>query len=385
MKLPENYLFIHLLLAFLLFSFYAEKKGIKNYADSSPLYSVSREHKIITLTKNWQYSLLLIAYVTGERRNLPHKFKKIHSQFYIAHLFTPSAIHFGALLLLIIPLFKVVTSKQRYISSLQFVLYSLVFFTLPSLYSIHRVSLYKAIQLIQPTKSHPYLIFLISFGIDFFWGTFQLSPQSFLYSFIFFGSILSFNEINIKSIFIAIAISQLFLAGYLQVPFYPIHFVIGFIYTSIFSLVFPLLFIFYIYPSSLLSPLIQQVFSLLETTFSTLPSFDIPFTVPIVISLLLGSILSNRLKISSLLLSLALVLSSPQLINAPGIKHLQEVRRTKQLTNFKKIERTKKGYKTWHKKRVCFHTLYNSKFKIYCRKKNHFKSFKNLESEERIN
>lgn len=367
MKFSYSFLSIHLMLSLLLFNAF-EQKSSTNIKKESVLYSASKEHRTITSTKNWEYSLLFIAYITGERKNLSTFLRKTHKRLYLGHLFTPSALHFGAILLIITPFIKLMAKKRSYQRVLLLAVYFTAYLLLPTLYSIHRVALYKILQLFNKKNIHQYYIFIATFIVDFFWGNFENSPKSFLYSFLFFGLITTLSKINFFKVFIVILLGQLFLSAYFHTSFQPPYFLYGFIYTSIFSIIFPIFVIFYLFPINIFSPLIIFLFNIFSFILNNIPDFTFSINASM-LSLFLSVIFLNlRNRYSRLLIIVIVTLFSCDLLNFPSRKYLTYSKSKALPGPIKKIVRTSKGFKTTHSKKLCYHTLYNYNYKIFCRK-----------------
>ncbi len=233
----------------------------------------------------------LISTTLGEKRWLNIETKRLHQKFNLTHLFTPSGLHFGALALALRPLLRTPLLRA---------LFYLAPLCLSGFYSCKRVglllaskSLFRGISL--------YALFLLVMAIDFAFGTYQSSPQSFLYSFTFLGIFLVSSEHSKVALFFNLLIAQLTISLFSGESIAPWGVFIGLIFTPIFCLFFALLFLGLFIPalSPLISPLLSAWFNLLRMTPA--PEFYISASLPLVFVL----VFRNRIP---MLLSATLLL-----------------------------------------------------------------------------
>jgi len=175
-----------------------------------------------------------------------------------------------------------------------------------------------------------YQIFLGSFLIDFIFGTFDKSPMSYIFSFLFLGSLLSAEKFESRIIN--------FLCANLLISFLTISkvnvvgFILGFFTTALFSLLFPLLFVTY-WPSSILEidlsfPFVY-IIEFLTFNFSGISKFC-PLVSIDFFGLIFLIIFIFKKKIFILILSV--LISSESLYNLPK-------NRLRKMETFQRIEK----------------------------------------------
>ena len=131
---------------------------------------------------------LLGIYVLGIDMGLNQKIKQIHQDFGMKHLFTPSGLQVTPLVFLFA---KILPKKLLSYLLLMFYGLSLYFWknsefaALQRMLLFHGLNLFSLRRMVIPTE----IAFLCTFLIDFFKGTYELSPMSYWLSFIFLGTI----------------------------------------------------------------------------------------------------------------------------------------------------------------------------------------------------
>jgi hypothetical protein len=187
---------------------------------------------------------LLARYSAGLRTKLSPEIMEAHQRMHLMHLFTPSGLHFSALYLWLLPLYwRYKKTKNKWLL-IPLIILSLAPQLLEGYYSLKRVGLLKCafvFKIITSLKVSAFSIFIIVFLADYIWGTYQHSPRSFQLSFLFIG--LLFSVIGQPKIFLfaVLMLGQLLVSAFTQTAFYPLGYGLGFFYTSVFSLLFPLL------------------------------------------------------------------------------------------------------------------------------------------------
>lgn len=186
---------------------------------------------------------MLVALVLGEKRYLNRKFKNKLKLMALNHLVTPSGLHLTSLFLLVFPLFQLFKKKKRFIEILLVGILTFFIYQLPELYSLKRVTLYRLTSLIiKPMGFSSFSSFLLVFGLDFFFGTYQYSPLSFSLSYLFLGLILSsLKEVKIK-IPLLLSLAQIIIAYLFDRPTYPISLVLNSLISLLFGFYYPFLF-----------------------------------------------------------------------------------------------------------------------------------------------
>lgn len=294
--------------------------------------------------KNRSSAALLNAFVSGNKRYIPKSSKKKFQILGLSHLFTPSGIHLSSLYILMTPFLKLV--KNRLVILLPLLALS-YFFT--SFHSIKRILLMRTTK--EWLKKHDiFQIFLISFIWDFFLGTYKLSPLSFSYSFIFLGIILSF--VNSPKIYLPLAlfggqIITQFLSPY---PLTTTGFFWNFLLTSLFGVLYPFFFLSYWFPNfPLIEGLLDFFYSIvifLSNIAQGLGSF-MPTFNHVLVCLYLS--IGGR---HGVILGVLLIFSSGALFNSE-LKYISKS--STQRKTYLHIEKTRQGYTSWHKDRVCRH------------------------------
>ncbi|ATH09206.1 hypothetical protein BIY24_15005 [Halobacteriovorax marinus] len=194
------------------------------------------------------------AFILGDKRSLTKDLKQKFSTLHINHLFTPSGIHFSSFFILFLPLIKRLRKKELKKTALAIeLILCLLPFGLNQLYSLKRISILRISNLIFKKlnlKMNIFTIFLLSFFFDFIFGTYKQSPMSYAFSFLFLGSLLATPKLS--SIALSFFSANLFITLFFPSTVSLIGFFLGFIFTSLFSITFPFLFLLY-WVSSLIS------------------------------------------------------------------------------------------------------------------------------------
>ncbi len=251
---------------------------------------------------NAEHADFLISTTLGEKRWLNPATRALHQKFNLTHLFTPSGLHFGALLFFIRPLIR---------SPLWRSLFYLAPLTLAGFYSCKRVGLILASKsLFKGRELYP--LFLIIMALDYAFGSFRHSPQSFLYSFTFLGIFIASAESSKLSLIFNLFVANLILAFFSGGAIAPWSIVMGFALTWLFCLFFPLLFLsVFVSPLSFLTgPMIAKWFALLHHTPA--PEFFVSASLPLIVVLIF------RQQLSALLMALLLLLHSAPLKERSG-------------------------------------------------------------------
>lgn len=218
---------------------------------------------------------LLARYAGGIRTKLSFEIQEAHEKMHLLHLFTPSGLHFSALYLWLLPLYW--RYKKTHSKWLLLPLFVLAFTPqfLDGYYSLKRMGLLKAAFLLNTLsglKISSFSLFIITFTFDYIWGTYQHSPQSYQLSFLFIG--LLFSVLGQPKIFLfsILMLGQLLVSAFSETSFYPLGYSLGFFYTAIFSMLFPILaMIFWLSPYLPSTPL-ESLLALLEMLLESLLS-----------------------------------------------------------------------------------------------------------------
>lgn len=213
-----------------------------------------------------RYRILLQSFVLGNKNGLKSKDKKAYKTLNLYHLFTPSGLHFGSLLLFFHLLFTPLSKKRKGFKTL--LNFSFIFFPFffEGYWSIKRIALYRAGQLLFSKYFQlpisPYSLFLLIFTMDFLIGTFNASNTSFIFSFTFLGVI--FAMLERPKIYWPFAFlgGQIIIAYFMNQPLTSSGFLFGYLLTFIFTLIYPLFLLTAFLPKifSHLGMIVLQVF-----------------------------------------------------------------------------------------------------------------------------
>jgi hypothetical protein len=191
---------------------------------------------------------ILISYVIGGSKGISRESKRRHQALNLQHLWSPSGIHFCALMVWIFPFFWWLKRKsKRYYFIVSLIFWALPFL-LPGYYAIKRICLLKIAHLLEqrlPFHLDFFILYLaIMFG-DFLFGTYHYAPLSFAYSFLFLGILIASDKG--PPLFLGLN----FLGGQLLANFFSAKsltltgFIWGQILTTLFSFFFPFYFLGY--------------------------------------------------------------------------------------------------------------------------------------------
>lgn len=288
------------------------------------------------------------AAVTGHKFKTPARLKSILKSMHIEHLLTPSGLHLSILTTWLFP----------FLGRFRKLLCLLPVFFLHQYYSLKRIALLKSLNIILP-KFNRFHLFIFVTLVDFALGSFRSSPFSFIYGFLFLGSLIATTykkELTSHLIPFSLLGAQCMVAYSMNSNLYLVGFFIGLLATSLFSLIFPLLIfdIIFIKLDLLGDILISKCFIQLWWKFllfgQKLSYFFGVIEVNFVIILATFLIIVRFYKIAGLLI----LISSPSLWNAPySSKEVQLVTMPK---DFTRVKQTRWGYKTWHKQKGrCHH------------------------------
>ncbi|MFW5887685.1 MAG: hypothetical protein ACOCUH_02695 [Bacteriovoracia bacterium] len=201
------------------------------------------KHYLKTMGKDSNNKVVLY-YLLGSRLRISKEIKEDHKICGIYHLFTPSALHFSALLILfkLLLSLKIVRRKKTVIWKwiLGLIAFCLMFIA-PHLHSLKRAAIFKFF------NSYKYLpanaVLYISFAIDLLIGNFQQSPFSYLYSFLFWFVLL--NTPKLHYLPLSLWFGNYILGYFAASKVYWGAIFTNFFLTPLFTLVYPLMFILF--------------------------------------------------------------------------------------------------------------------------------------------
>jgi predicted membrane metal-binding protein len=190
------------------------------------------------------------ALMTGDKRYIDLKTKRALKHLSLLHLFTPSGLHFSAILAILF-----FSKRLRIICILLALILS---FKLSTLFALQRVIWFYSFNLlIKNTK----MSFIITFLFSLIINQYSESPLSFLFSFIFWYIILFLKVSYLKRILL-LFITQMSIALIMQNDFSILSLVINPLLTFLISMIFPLAFI--LFQLNILSDLRQMFYDMLE-------------------------------------------------------------------------------------------------------------------------
>ncbi len=236
---------------------------------------------------------LALSYNFGLNFELSKEQKALHQRLALKHLFSPSGLHvsyiFGVL-------FWLKRKKgERFHLGLCIVVGILGLFSLalPAYYPLKRTLLFSFLSLLISFKFRikTWWIFLTTFTLDGFFGSYTEAPLSFTYSFLFWGIILV--EKNFTRRFFYLFLAQMLVSFFQGTLFYPLSLLANILILPLFSLLFP--FIFFGFFSAWINisewslDLFQQVLQWMDTWTQSI-SFIV--TPPIILCILMFFILS---------------------------------------------------------------------------------------------
>jgi hypothetical protein len=186
-------------------------------------------------TKPSKAAKVYYALMTGDKRYLPHKIRRIFKETGLIHLLTPSGLHLGSILIL----FHIFSKKLLWILLPLLICF---FYSVGDFYSIKRVLLFKLLFMLPfiTRQDKNFWCFITVFLCDIFLGNFSRSPYSFTYSFLFWGTII-FAKKNFWEIAFKLFINQMIISLFSNQEISPSSLFANLPLSSIFSLVFPLL------------------------------------------------------------------------------------------------------------------------------------------------
>lgn len=309
------------------------------------------------------------AFVIGDKRSLTKKQKENFKILNINHLFTPSGIHFSSFFILFLPLIKRLrkrgNKKTSFIIELALCLLP---FGLNQFYSLKRISLLRITGLFSrpfKIKIDYFYLFIGSFVFDFFFGTFKHNPLSFSFSFLFLGTLLSCTKTS--SLLVSFFVANIFVSFFFYQDVNILGFAFGFFITTVFSFLFPFIFLLY-WPSSFIgidlsSPFIYIIKLLVETSSNIsklFPSVEIGL-----IGLIFVFIFScNRRMV---FLSLALLFSSCRIYNVPHNRIRSKTYDSDEVLKNGQIQKQKQIFET--KERICRRRIILNGHQVRCKKK----------------
>lgn len=203
-----------------------------------------------------KYGYLSMAFLTGNRRPIQKSLLAPYKRLNMYHLFTPSGLHLGSFFMMILFLLRSFNKKFQLIVHTSIVaILSYYVFAAAGYYSLKRMLAFRIHTLWMSkipslqNKMGPFSIFLITFLIDFFIGTYKDSPLSFCYSYIFLGCIMACLNRSGFVLLSTMVGGQIIAAFLNQQSVYLPSLLFNFLLSSMFTLLFPVLLLAIAIPS----------------------------------------------------------------------------------------------------------------------------------------
>ncbi|MEI8348243.1 MAG: hypothetical protein WCG27_12305 [Pseudomonadota bacterium] len=224
--------------------------GIGEVYPSFPLIE-KKNQELRDHFKRKELANLLISYAIGGSKGVSKDCKTEHRALNLVHLFSPSGVHFTALMIWTLPFLWLLKRRSRKLHWLASVFLWVIPLFLPGYYAIKRICFLRIGHLLSsslPFRPDQVTLFLIIFILDFLLGTYRYSPLSFVYSFLFLGILFALNAAP------KLLLSFAFLGGQFIGSFFSLTtltvagFLWGQLLTALFTLFFPVLFFGYWLP-----------------------------------------------------------------------------------------------------------------------------------------
>ncbi len=297
------------------------------------------------------------ATVTGQKIKFPRRVQKILRSLHLQHLITPSGLHLSLLTSFLFPL---LARRTRVM-----VLLPLLF--LSNFHSLKRVALLK---IFGSFKFSLWQSFLLAMVIDFLFGSFQPSPLSFMYGFLFLGSVIATASTSaLASTYIPFSLlgAQVVLSFATSEPLFLAGYFLGLALTMLFGLLFPLLLLDFfllfvpLWPLWSVSHYFLKLWWKLVLWCEPVARSLGPSEVSLFGLLAVFLILLKKFRLAGLMI----FLNVTQIWNAPLTKSWQTT--IERPSAPIKVIPKKYGFETWHEqKRRCRHRHRPVGFEIKC-------------------
>lgn len=328
---------------------------------------------------------LLSSYVKGVRRGVPRDFQRKHERLGLLHLQTPSGLHLSVVWYLILPLFLVV----RFLFPVRRVFLE-IFLALGAVLYLHIFTYSLAMQRMSILRLllvscrlndwHLYRqngiiwpLFFLTFILSIVLGNFSKSPLSFALSFLFLGMILA-SKGSKWQLALGLISAQAFVQGLFIQPFSFIGSSLGLVLTPLFTFLFPFMLLDHFF----LARFFSFNFEFILTFYRLLISWAYD------ISLWEGEHIRGPLWGMGILflaktqwgkfVGIMILLTAPEpVLNLPRSAYLEAIRTPRETRHRlyfppENMERTRRGYKTWNEREVCYHRLLIRDYSRSCRR-----------------
>ncbi len=266
------------IISFILFAalFHQQQLHLQRFYRPSKSSSVivKKRKLMIKHFNNQKLANALSRYLTGYGPRISKEIAKAHKITGTKHLFTPSGIHYSALLSILLLTTFLFKKNQSYLKRIVSIIIPCCIFLLPSFYSLKRVALFHLLFLIFlkiKIKLSLHHCFIMTFLIDLIFGNYQNSPLSFAYSFLFWGAIISQSAKAKYHIILALFSARIISCFFLTQTIFPLSILFNFFITLLFTLIFPFLFFLYWVPD--ISSWQYQILENITKWFINLVSF----------------------------------------------------------------------------------------------------------------
>lgn len=341
---------VFILIISLILLFCYESKTVSSYKE--PVFLIHHKEVVEKYFDNPNLSSVLFSYTVGGQKGVSQSVINSHKNLYLIHLFTPSGLHLSSLFFFLTPLLSFLKFKSFNYFFLASLLLTIPPFFLDGFWAVKRVTFLRLLWLVFrkiPLKLSLFSIFILAFSLDFIFGTFKASPLSFTYSFLFLGMIFSSQKWPSIWLPLFLMLGQFIVCFYLQTPFFPVNFFLGFFLTSFFSLLFPIFFLSFCFPQiSLIAKFFLSIFLFLVKYSSAFlknsPSFSISLDGLLLILLFISNL---EFRKKGLCLIFFAFFHSIPLWNAreSGYQKRNSFFLAEEKKGIKKISRTEKGHK----------------------------------------
>ncbi len=256
----------------IIFLYFITSIDVSSYKYKTPKWVQGKYKSISKKFSNKEYARLLTSYVTGAKVRIKKEIKNAHKETTCMHLFTPSGVHFSAFLCMLYPLILFISKLSKNLATFITLSINCFPFFLDGMFSLKRIAIMRFFHFFLKKKildlnffnfinKHALILsFYLTFVIDFFIGSYQASPFSFTYSFLFLGTIISCVERQKRSpvnIFFGILGGQIIVSCMTGQAVTLVGVMLGFLLTNIFTILFPIFVIYFFFHNFLPESIIE--------------------------------------------------------------------------------------------------------------------------------
>ena len=198
--------------------------------------------KIKGHSQNKLLGKFIVSIIFGFKRGIPKSWKRKLQILNLLHLFTPSGLHFSAILFFLTPLLNKLSRYHINLKKVFLISICISPFFLTGFYSLKRIALLKILSTFISRRISFFWIFQLTFIIDFLRGSYFESPLSFTYSYLFLGILISQGKFSFQ-LMLALFTGQILLSFSQQQSINLLGPMLGMGVTTLFTFFFPLLLI----------------------------------------------------------------------------------------------------------------------------------------------